>query len=75
MVLRLGTLLTAAFFLVGCAALTVQLSEDMAPQISTEVAVQVGTEVAVRVREAIAEYTSVTAALPTAHRRQRADIL
>ena len=41
MVIRIGLCFAAALSFTGCAALSSQISEEMAPQISTEVAVQV----------------------------------
>ena len=54
MVFRFCICLIALSF-AGCAPLTSQLSQEMAPQISTEVAVQVGTAVVERVATAMAD--------------------
>ncbi len=55
MLIRFCLCFVAAMNFTACAALSSQISEDMAPQISTEVAVQVGTAVVEQVATVIAE--------------------
>ncbi len=59
MITRKCIYVVIGFVFTGCAALSSQISEDMAPQISTEVAVQVGTEVHIQVGTAISEQTTL----------------
>ena len=58
MTTRIYVLAILTMIFSGCAALSSQISEDMAPQISTEVAVQVGTAVVDQLATAPAESES-----------------
>lgn len=58
MVIRICLFLVVALSFCACAALSSQISDDMAPQISTEVAVQVSTAVVEHVATALAESPS-----------------
>ncbi|MCY4063953.1 MAG: thermonuclease family protein [Chloroflexi bacterium] len=62
MIIRICFWFVVGSIFMGCAALSSQISEDMAPQISTEVAVQVGTEVFIQVGTAIGEQTTLETA-------------
>ncbi len=63
-------LLSVLLLTSGCATLTAEVSEDIAPRVSTDVAIQVGTAVVEQVGTLVAADRSILVAQPSAAPRQ-----